>query len=116
MRLWAGSVLKRLLTPEPDFEENVMIVFKLASFPFQKVILAPANAIFKRSYDKQDIPPLISCHGLIQISNFLTTLSLKGLLPQTVFFILSLGNIHIPANTCMYFFLNFSSLRISLTF
>ena len=85
MRLWAGSVLKRLLTPESDFEENVMIVFKSASFPFQKVILAPAIAIFKRSYDKQDIPPLISCHGLIQISNFLTTLSLKGLLPQTVF-------------------------------
>ena len=93
-----------------------MTVFKLASFPFQKVILAPVVAIFKRSYDKQDKPPLISCHGLIQIPNFLTTLSLKGLLPQTVFFILSLGNIHIPANTCMYFFLNFSSLRISLTF
>ena len=85
MRLWAGSVLKRLLTPEPDFEENFTIVFKLASFPFQTVILAPAIAIFKRSYDKQDIPPLISCHGLIQISNFLATLSLKGLLPQTVF-------------------------------
>ena len=43
-----------------------MTVFKLASFPFQKVILAPVIAIFKMSYDEQDIAPLISCSGLIQ--------------------------------------------------
>ena len=82
-----------------------MTVFKLASFPFQKVILAPVVAIFERSYDKQDIPRLISCHGLIQISNFLTTLSLKGLLPQTVFFISLAWEIYtyLPTLACIFF-------------